>query len=172
MAVLIAPMVLRQLPAAAGPGAKALLVGGVLFGTLAADLDIALGYATNRNGFHVHGEFTHSLVAAAIFAVVFAVMASMATPVGRARALLAGFLAYASHLLLDYLNHGRGIMLFWPITSERFASPFRIFYGVRHSDLTDLSQHAITLSTELVFAAGVLILALPLYRRRSAEIGA
>jgi membrane-bound metal-dependent hydrolase YbcI (DUF457 family) len=171
MAVLIAPMVLRQLPPGATPATKLVLFGGILFGTVAADLDIALGYARNKNGFHVHGEFTHSLAAAMVFAVGFAGLAAMATSVGRGRALLAGFLAYSSHLLMDYLNHGRGIMLFWPVTSERFASPIRIFYGVRHSDLTDLSQHAITLSTELIFAAGVLVLALPLYRRRPAGIG-
>jgi membrane-bound metal-dependent hydrolase YbcI (DUF457 family) len=169
MAALIAPVVLRALPPSAPRATRVVLFGGVVFGTVAADLDIALGYALGQNGFHVHGEFTHSLTMALVFAMIFALWARLIAPAIFARALVAGFLAYASHLALDFVNHGRGIMLLWPLSGERYSAPFELFYGVRHSDLTDLRHHAITIATELAFAAGVVLIALPLYRGRGAN---
>jgi inner membrane protein len=44
------------------------------------------------------------------------------------RTALAGGLAAASHAVMDALGAGgRGLMLFWPFSSTRFHSPWRIF---------------------------------------------
>jgi membrane-bound metal-dependent hydrolase YbcI (DUF457 family) len=172
MAILIAPVLLRALPPEVSPIRKAVLVGGVVFGTVAADLDIALGYATGANGFVSHGGYTHSVLLAVVFATVFALWVRVLARVHIGRAWVVGALAYSSHLLLDAVNHGRGIMLLWPLSEERWGAPIRIFYGVRHSDPGDWTHHLTTLATELILVAVVLVVARPLYIRPEPAGGA
>lgn len=166
MTVLVAPLLLRALPPGTSIGRRSALAGAVLFGALAADLDIPIGFLAGGNGFVAHGGYTHSLLMAMVFATIFLLWVRLLAPVHVGRAWAVGALAYGSHLMLDAINHGRGIMLLWPLSTERFVSPVRIFYGVRHSDLSDWTHHLITLATELIFVAIVLIVARPLYLRR------
>ena len=56
--------------------------------------------------------------------------------------------AYGLHLLMDWFTPGRGLMLFWPLSHQRFASPFPLFYGLRHSDGLLSSRHIITFASE------------------------
>jgi membrane-bound metal-dependent hydrolase YbcI (DUF457 family) len=53
------------------------------------------------------------------------------------------FVAYASHLVLDYFGpDGRepyGIPLFWPLSSETFLSPVPLLLGARHVSNTSAS---------------------------------
>ena len=56
---------------------------------------------------------------------------------------------YLIHLFLDYLTFGGGIMLLWPMSEERFASPFSLFYGLHWSEGWISIRHLYTLSSEL-----------------------
>jgi membrane-bound metal-dependent hydrolase YbcI (DUF457 family) len=56
--------------------------------------------------------------------------------------------AYGLHLFMDWLTWGRGVMLFWPLSSHRFSPPVHLFYGLRHSEGLLSRQHGITFATE------------------------
>jgi inner membrane protein len=49
---------------------------------------------------------------------------------------------------MDWFTKGRGVMLFWPVSSQRILPPFNLFYGVRHSEGLFTHHHMITLATE------------------------
>jgi hypothetical protein len=172
MAVLIAPVLLRALPPGTSTTRKVVLVGGVVFATVAADLDIPIGFAAGMNGFAAHGGASHSLLVVMIFATIFALWAKLLAPLHLGVAWLVGAMAYGSHVVLDALNHGRGVMLLWPLSTERYASPIRVFYGVRHSDLSAWSHHLVTLGTELLFVLVVLLIAFSMshFRRRAGPL--
>ena len=70
-------------------------------------------------------------------------------------------------LFMDYFTIGRGVMLAWPLSSERFAPPFHLFYGLRWSHGLISELHWITLLSELFFV-GVLFFGLRYYERRRA----
>ena len=52
---------------------------------------------------------------------------------------------------MDFFTIGRGVMVFWPLSLERFASPVPLFYGLHWSDGYLSERHLITLVTELGF---------------------
>jgi hypothetical protein len=85
------------------------------------DADILVG---------AHRTWSHSLCAALAFSVLVAVLARAARfPVARTTVLCG--LAYASHVLLDWLGKDtadpRGIMAFWPISRTYFISGLDLF---------------------------------------------
>jgi membrane-bound metal-dependent hydrolase YbcI (DUF457 family) len=62
------------------------------------------------------------------------------------------YLSYALHVILDFFTFGgRGVMLLWPLTAQRFEAPFILFYGVRWSEGFLAVAHLTTLLTELGF---------------------
>ena len=56
---------------------------------------------------------------------------------------------YLVHIVLDYLTVGRGIMLLWPLSEERFRSSFELFYGLHWSDGLISIYHLYTVFSEL-----------------------
>lgn len=62
-------------------------------------------------------------------------------------------LCYESHVLMDYFTVGRGVMLFWPFSAERWSAPIKIFYGLHWSDGWWTVRHLWTAVTEITFAA-------------------
>jgi hypothetical protein len=44
------------------------------------------------------------------------------------------------------------VWLLWPLSSERLASPWPLFYGVRRGWPPDWSAHALTVANDLAFA--------------------
>ncbi len=151
---------LRGHPPAALPlwRRAALLV--LLVGALGApDLDVLVDPLLGNRWFANHGGPSHSLAAGVAFAFLFAAAARALAPVPLLRLWTVGLLAYWSHVLLDACTSGRGVMMLWPFTSERFATPFPLFVGVRHSDWGDWRAHLITLGTESLFAAFIWFIA-------------
>ncbi|MFA9479103.1 metal-dependent hydrolase [Phycisphaerales bacterium AB-hyl4] len=126
----------------------------ISFALIAPDLDFALAFIFTHP-LHDHGTYMHSLFAAILFAPLFAFIAYplLQRSIPRLTLALVGFAAYSSHLLLDLFTPGRGIMLAWPVTTERFASPVPLFFGAHHSQLWAFHLHLITLLTELIFVA-------------------
>jgi membrane-bound metal-dependent hydrolase YbcI (DUF457 family) len=128
------------------------------------DLDAAVGIAFGNLG-RYHNNFAGApafgvLVAAALGGVTWLVRPAAAKGV-----LLLALVCYQIHVLMDFLTIGRGVMLLWPLSSERFAPPFYLFYGLRWSDGVFSSRHFITVFSELGSAA-VLFVALWLHSRR------
>jgi membrane-bound metal-dependent hydrolase YbcI (DUF457 family) len=115
------------------------------------DLDAIAGFLLNdMAGFHNNG--THSLLIGLLVALLVAGTAWWREKEGFFRWLVIAFAGYAMHVLMDAVTFdSRGVMLFWPLSQERFLAPFSLFYGVRWSDGLFSVAHLVTLATELVF---------------------
>jgi membrane-bound metal-dependent hydrolase YbcI (DUF457 family) len=122
--------------------------------SLLPDLDSALGIALGDLA-RYHNNVTHS------FIVGLGVASAIGGAVGLRRRssvahwFLISLLAYASHMVMDFLTAGRGVMAFWPLTSHRYLSPVTLFYGLRWSDGVVSVRHTVTLVTELAFSLGI-----------------
>ncbi len=67
-------------------------------------------------------------------------------------------LCYEVHVFMDFFTAGRGAMLFWPLTPERFEPPVKLFYGLHRSDGWLSIRHVWTLATEMAFSLLVFLL--------------
>lgn len=135
----------------------------------APDLDFVPGILMgDANRFH-RGP-SHSLAAAALFGVIVYLLARV-TRAGAVRLAVLGFLAYGSHLLLDFFTQDKGepfgIPLFWPVSSDGFMSPWQVFGSVKHGVPGDSLETALgyvfsvanvaTVAVEVVVLAPVLL---------------
>jgi len=69
---------------------------------------------------------------------------------------LISLISYDLHVIMDSLTAERGVMLFWPLTQARYASPIKFFYGLQWG-LGWLSPwHLWTIFTETIFSVIVL----------------
>jgi inner membrane protein len=126
-----------------------LLAITVVFAML-PDFDALIGLLAGDIG-RFHNNGTHSLVIGLIIAFLVAV----SMRVWKKTSFLAWFLvlliSYESHVILDYFTWGgRGVMLFWPLSAERFLPPFTIFHGVRWSAGVYTTEHLWTVTSELL----------------------
>lgn len=117
----------------------------------AADIDFAVRLLSNRASLE-HGGGTHSLAAGVLFGLVFAAVCRLrygaALPL--APVLAIGIGCALAHPMMDMATWQGGVMLLWPISSERFAT-IPLFVGARHSQPTAWRLHLVTLGTELLF---------------------
>jgi inner membrane protein len=100
-----------------------------LFATLATlpDVDVLLvAFGTSDTGPFGHRGALHSLTMALVVGIACALAAwRWRWPV--LRTALAGAAAVASHTVLDLLGAGgRSLVLFWPLSSARYHSPWRL----------------------------------------------
>lgn len=66
-------------------------------------------------------------------------------------------ISYDLHVVMDALTADRGVMMFWPVTDERIASPMKLFYGLQWGLGWFSPWHLWTIFTESVFVGIVLI---------------
>ena len=64
--------------------------------------------------------------------------------------------SYWGHILMDAFTPGRGVMLLWPFSTERYSSPLPLFEGLHRSEGPLSASHLWTLGSELAFAAFLL----------------
>jgi len=112
------------------------------------DFDALLGLLVGNIG-RYHNNGTHSLVVGLAVSLLIAGIMGL----GKKSRFLPWFLllliSYESHVILDYFTNGsRGVMLFWPITAERFNPPIGLFHGVRWSAGIYTSEHLLTVASE------------------------
>ncbi|MEX0745168.1 MAG: metal-dependent hydrolase [Phycisphaeraceae bacterium] len=141
---------LADLPRARRWGFYALVLAALLL----PDADFAM-LLLPAHPLHQHGTFTHSLAAALLFAPVFALVGRWLL-MGRAAwglLVVLGFTFYSAHVLMDCFTAGRGVMLFWPMSESRFASPVALFVGAEHSSPLLWRRHVLTLVNELALIA-------------------
>lgn len=74
-------------------------------------------------------------------------------------------LSYDLHVVMDALTADRGVMMFWPLTDERIASPFKIFYGLQWGLGWFSPWHLWTIFTESVFV-GIVLVAINYFDKR------
>jgi inner membrane protein len=130
-----------------------------LAASLLPDLDAIPGVLSGDFS-RFHNNETHSLVTGLFVSLVFASILATKLRIGFAVPFFVVLLSYEMHVILDFFTRGRGVMLLWPFSSERFSSPVTLFAGVRWSEGLFSIHHLWTLANELVF---VLIITLLLY---------
>ncbi len=130
--------------------------------SLLPDIDAAAGLLLGDMG-RYHNHMTHSLA--------FALLASFAAGMAGRRLASAfwpwftlALACYLAHITMDFFTSGRGIMLLWPVSEQRFKPPFSIFYGLHWSDGLFSSRHIWTVVSEIAtVAAFALIVAMSRY---------
>jgi hypothetical protein len=65
-------------------------------------------------------------------------------------------ISYDLHIIMDALTAERGVMLFWPLTQARYASPIKLFYGLQWGLGWFSPWHLWTIFTETLFSIIVL----------------
>jgi len=79
------------------------------------------------------------------------------------------FLSYDLHIVMDTLTAERGVMLFWPFTDARYASPIKLFYGLQWGLGWFSLWHLWTVLTESIFIV-IVLLAMNYFERRRNQI--
>jgi len=128
------------------------------------DMDSVLGVVLKDLG-RFHNQGSHSLLTGLVVSALIGGLVWLLRKGSFLGWFLIGLVAYESHVILDYFTWGRGVMLFWPFTSQRYLSPVLLFYGLHWSDGLFSIKHLITVVTEvslisLVYLAGKGILKL------------
>ena len=137
--------------------------------SLLPDLDALAGLIYHDFG-RFHNNGTHSLFVGLAFSLVIAAVFYWSRRQGFLSWFLITLLGYELHVIMDFLTFGgRGVMLFWPLLTNRFQSPILVFYGVRWSEGLFTFQHVITIATELVFVIAVVLLLKLLLTLRSSD---
>jgi membrane-bound metal-dependent hydrolase YbcI (DUF457 family) len=143
-------------------GRLVLLSACVVF-SLIPDMDFIRGvFADNAAGYHNH--YSHSILTACAVAVFVSLVILVLRKPGFLHWFVVVFLCYVLHVIMDFFTWGRGVMLWWPLSPERYRSPFIAFYGVRWSEGFISIQHFWTVLNELAFI--VLLLVVPLMIQR------
>lgn len=78
-------------------------------------------------------------------------------------------ISYDLHVVMDALTADRGVMIFWPLTEERYASPVKIFYGLQWGLGWFSPWHLWTIFTESLFV-GIVLIAMNYFDRRRKRI--
>jgi membrane-bound metal-dependent hydrolase YbcI (DUF457 family) len=125
----------------------ALIILGV---SLLPDMDALLGILTGDMGSY-HNQGSHSLFTGLIVAIVLGLILRWWFKGKYLFWVGLLFASYTAHLFLDMLTNGRGIMLLWPFSTERFLSPVLLFYGLRWSHGLWSITHMWTVISEVVF---------------------
>jgi hypothetical protein len=138
-----------------------------ILASLLPDIDAMIGLLANDIG-RFHNNGTHSLI---VGIGVAALAGLVARALGRNDSLFWFGLILANyefHILMDgFTNETRGVMLFWPLSYDRFAAPIKLFYGLRWSEGWLAFEHLTTLITELAFVVPVVLLTTWIERRLS-----
>lgn len=138
--------------------------------SLLPDLDALPGLLVGNMSLY-HNQFTHSPLFAIIVFLIYSGIRRMIPP---SRSLIhtlklsAG--AYGLHLIMDVFTHGRGLMLSWPFSDERYSPPFVLFYGFRHSEPLLSTSHIITFVTESLTMLPVLALVWFMQKRKGKHL--
>jgi membrane-bound metal-dependent hydrolase YbcI (DUF457 family) len=122
----------------------------ILAVSLLPDMDAVLGILSGNMGSY-HNQASHSLITGLAASLVLSLILRWFL---KGRYLFwVGLLlvTYTVHLFLDMLTQGRGIMLLWPFSAQRYQSPVMLFYGLRWSHGLWSISHIWTVVSEVLF---------------------
>ena len=128
------------------PGQMILIMGL----SLLPDLDI-IAAILFRDMENYHNNISHSLLLGIPIAVLIAAILYQIYHSGFWLWFLICLISYDLHVVMDALTAERGVMLFWPLSQNRFVSPIRIFYGLQWGLGWFSIWHLWTILTESVF---------------------
>ena len=158
------------------------LIAACVAAANAADLDFLTGSIDGGFLFYHHG-ITHSLIAAIAAGLVAASIAWRAADLSSFRVGLLVGLAYASHVLLDFVaftpSEPTDMPIFWPVAADiGWATPIQVFASIQHggtlSSLPGVVTRADTLwaiAREVAVMGCVWLIAAWLAGRRSSAAG-
>jgi membrane-bound metal-dependent hydrolase YbcI (DUF457 family) len=144
---------------------------GVTVGAaLVPDVDLLFRFVDGRNH---HGTELHSIGFALLAAVAGAALFRLLRWRKPLSVALAVGLAWASHVLLDYLNVDThppiGIMALWPFSDGYYKSPIPIFLDIgRTLDWTAVQHNSLAVAWECVVLIPLFLLA---WRHRARHLG-
>jgi membrane-bound metal-dependent hydrolase YbcI (DUF457 family) len=109
-----------------------------------------------------HNNLTHSLVTGLFMAIAMGSIVWLKNRSGFIRGFSLVLITYQLHVLMDFFTRGRGAMLLWPFSEERYEPAIKLFYGLQRSKGWLTIDHVWMLFNELTFA-GMVILILYLF---------
>jgi membrane-bound metal-dependent hydrolase YbcI (DUF457 family) len=136
--------------------------------SLLPDVDSIAGFLLGDFG-RYHNNGSHSLFAGLVVALVIGGLVWLRKRSEFGYWFTLVLLCYHFHLVLDFITFGRGVMLFWPLSTARFVSPAKLFYGLHWSDGVVSIKHVWTLLNESGFAV-LIILAIRFLEHRISAI--
>ena len=139
--------------------------------SLLPDLDSVVGVLANDLG-RFHNNFTNSISFAPAVALGVGTAVWLRRRSGFRRWFIVALLCYETHVLMDYFTLGRGVMLAWPFSPDRFEPPLKLFYGLHWSYGWLSAKHFLTLATELGFVGLVALITQLFPEKRRAKAGA
>jgi membrane-bound metal-dependent hydrolase YbcI (DUF457 family) len=132
------------------------LIITVVFAML-PDFDALVGLLAGNIGAY-HNNGTHSLIVGLAVSLLVAGLMGLRRKTSFLPWFLVLLISYESHVILDYFTFGgRGVMLFWPITVERFIPPILFFHGVRWSAGVYTTEHLLTIASESLIVLTVFL---------------
>ena len=126
--------------------------------SLLPDLDSIPGILSGDFG-RFHNNFSNSAFLGLVVALSVGSGVWLKQRSGFRRWFLTALLCYETHILMDYFTQGRGVMLAWPFSNERYAPPFPLFFGLRWSQGWVSVNHLWTLISEIGFVLVIWLLA-------------
>jgi inner membrane protein len=143
-------------------------IAALAFLSLLPDADAIPGILLHDHE-RFHNYFSHSLFSGMILSLLLLLVAGA---LGRPRPFLwlkYGLTCYWIHLAMDFMTVGRGVMLFWPLSSGRFSSPVRLFVGLHWSAGPWSLRHLETFLTEGLLILSILLLFTAPRKRRTLQ---
>jgi LexA-binding, inner membrane-associated putative hydrolase len=98
-----------------------------------------------------HNNFSHSILFAIPVSFVVAGVLHRASRSDFWLWFVVCSISYDLHVIMDALTDGRGVMMFWPLTEARFASPMNVFIGLHWGEGWLSIWHLWTILTESLF---------------------
>lgn len=138
------------------------LVAGL---SMLPDMDIFLAVVLGDMQTY-HNNFSHSFFFAFPVAMIIAALFYWMYRSHFWKWFLICLLSYGFHIIMDFFTAERGVMLFWPFTRARFASPVKLFYGLQWGLGWFSIWHLWTIFTETIFSL-VIISTVIFFEKRS-----
>lgn len=123
--------------------------------SLLPDVDSIVGFLAGDFG-RYHNNVTHSIFVGVAVSLAFAYLMKWWRGAFTFWFLFM-LICYNLHVLMDAATWSRGVMAFWPFSERRFLFPVTLFHGLHWSQGWLSVRHLWTVSTELLFAAVVIL---------------
>lgn len=130
--------------------ARGILLATAIVLSLLPDFDAGFGLLYHDFA-RYHNNLSHSLFVGAAFGLLGSGVIVLATGASFSWSFAFVFLCYGTHLVMDYFTIGRGVMLLWPFTAERYQPPATVFTGLHWSEGWLSVNHLVTLVNEAAF---------------------
>ncbi len=125
------------------------LLAVTVFLSLLPDMDAVVGLLMGDFG-RFHNNLTHSFTFGLLVSMLFGAVMWMRRVSKFMPWFVLSLICYGSHVIMDFFTIGRGVMLLWPFSSERFEAPVKLFYGLHWSNGWISISHLWTAVTELI----------------------